>query len=230
MYPHRIRLRGPWEYEVLGGPGDDAPLSGRVILPYTPGDSDLAGLAGRVRFRRRFGYPGRIDDHERVWVILDTPVGPVRLEVNGTDLGTHAGAAEVDVTQLLAERNELAVDVIDFAPERGLWGEVALEVRCSAYLRNVKVMWAGGEVVATGEVVGTADGPLELYLVADRSPAGYAKADPAWSVQPFALRAPGINGEGEPVGRVKIELVQGAVVWYTVEMEVPEQFSVHPGA
>jgi hypothetical protein len=150
--------------------------------------------------------------------------------VNGTDLGTHAGAVEIDVTHLLGPRNELVVDVPVLAPGSGLWDESALEIRCTAYLRNVEVTRSGGGIHATGEVVGTAEGLLELYLVADRSPAGYANVDPAGGIQPFTLRAEGTNRDGEPIGRVKIELVQGAVVWYTVERAVPEKASPYPGA
>ncbi len=200
-----------------------------MILPYLPGEAELFGLAGRVRFVRRFGYPGRIDSHERVWLVVDALAGQARLAVNKTDLGTHSDSVEIDITPFLSPRNELTAEMIDFAPDKGLWNEAALEVRCSAYLRGVRVNRAHGEIHATGEVVGTAGEPLELYLVADRSPVDYARVDLACSVQPFALRAPAIHAEGQPVGRVKIELVQGAVVWYTVERDVPAPATLLPG-
>jgi hypothetical protein len=218
MYPHRIRLRGPWEYERLDTPGGGPPPSGRLVLPCAPGDT---GLAGPVRFRRRFGYPGRIDAHERVWLVFDDIVSPVRVGVNGTDLGVHAGALQIDVSHLLGSRNELTAEVAALRADSAPWAEAALEVRCTAYLRNVRVAWAGEELVASGEVVGEAPGPLELYLVADRSPAGYMKVNPAGSVLSFELRTVGRTAEGGPIGRVKLELVQGAVVWYTVELAVP---------
>ncbi len=218
MYPHRIRLRGPWEYEVLDVPGGGAPRAGRVMLPCPRWD----GPPGHVRFRRRFGYPGQIDAHERVWIVFDGLASPVRVSVNGTDLGMHFVTAEVDVTQLLGSRNELTLENTDLACGKGLWDEAALEVRCTAYLRDVQVQRVEGQIRARGEVVGTAEGPLELYLVADRSPAGYARVDPAEGVQPFELRGVGTNEEGKPVDRATIELVQGAVVWYRVERAVPE--------
>jgi hypothetical protein len=226
MYPHRIRLRGPWEYEAHDVPVGEESSAGRVIMPCDCWD----GPAGRVTFRRRFGYPGRIDSHERVWLVFDAVPTAMRVTVNGTDLGTHGGTLEVDVTHLLGGRNELVADVPELAPGSRLWDEAALEVRCTAYLRNVKVTRSGGGIHATGEVVGTAEGPLELYLVADRSPAGYARVDPAGGVQAFTLRAEGRNREGEPISQVTIELVQGAVVWYTVQRAVPEEASSHPGA
>ena len=71
MYPHRIRLRGPWDCEPLArlapGASDGAlPPPGRMTLPCRWAEGGLTDFAGRVRFRRRFGYPGRIDAHERV--------------------------------------------------------------------------------------------------------------------------------------------------------------------
>src|SRR5438128_996759 len=78
MYPHHIRLRGPWECEpliravrrpdgavqTLSGP---VPPARRVRMPCHWLTGDLADFTGRVRFRRRFGYPGQIDAHARVW-------------------------------------------------------------------------------------------------------------------------------------------------------------------
>jgi hypothetical protein len=240
MYPHRIRLRGPWEYERLdrpraekraarerselraGGanPTGDTPLSGRVVLPCAPGP--LAEMAGRLRFKRRFGYPGRIDAHERVWLIFSGVKAPVEIAVNGVALGRHSGDVEVDVSNLLQPRNEVTADVVLDGNE-GLWDEAALEIRCTAYLRGVRVAVMSGRIHARGEVVGMAEGPLELYLIADRSPAGYEQVPPAGRTHPFDLSTDALNPEGKPVAVVKIDLVQGASVWYTVELEVPGQ-------
>ena len=79
-------------------------------------------------------------------------------------------------------------------------------------------------------MVGRSDGPLELYLVADRSPADYLRLEaPGADVRPFTLAAPGRNGQGGPVARLKLDLVQGATVWYTVEAEAPAQAPHRPG-
>jgi hypothetical protein len=226
MYPHRIRLRGPWEYDALDVTKDQPSPSGRVTMPCPHWD----GPPGRVRFLRRFGYPGRIDAHEHVWLVFDGLFVPVRVSVNGNDMGKYTGAVEVDVTQLLGARNELTVEVPNLTRGTSLWDEAALEVRCTAYLRNVQVKRVRGGIHATGEVIGTSEGPLELYLVADRSPAGYAKVDSGGGVRSFDLRAETTNRDGKPVGRVTIELIQGAVVWYTMDLPVPEEASLHPGA
>jgi hypothetical protein len=216
MYPHRIRLRGPWEYKLLDRTGDNPPSSGRLVLPCAPGE---AGVAGRCRFRRRFGYPGRIDAHERVWLIVEGTSGKWVATLNGATLGDMEGSSEFDVTEKLQPRNTLELAGM-LKAGAAPWDEVALEVRCRAYLRGVRLERRDGRIHAVGEVVGSADGPLELYLIADRSPAAYAQVKGSGGVEPFDLWANAVDGEGREFERMKIDLVQGASVWYTVEMAV----------
>jgi hypothetical protein len=223
MYPHRIRLRGPWECEPTGQP------PGRLVMPCTLDEAGLAGVSGMVRFRRRFGYPGRIDAHERVWLVLEGMPGPARLLVNDIDPGAveSPGTHEFDVTALLQPRNELVID-LDVAA--GLWHEATLEVRCLAYLRGVRAAVASGVLRVTGEVVGPPVGPLELYLVADRSPEGYRTITPAPDGQRFELTAAAVTAAGAAVRVAKIELVKGASVWYTMEVDLIAQAAQGPGA
>lgn len=150
MYPHRIRLRGPWECEPLArAGGDNAPLPPplRMTIPCSWKEGGLVSFAGRVRFRRRFGYPGRLDAHERVWLTFAGVEGPAEVRLNDTPLG-KGGADRLpfafEVTALLRERNELVVDVESASEHGGICGEVALEVRCSAFLRGVRVEVGGG--------------------------------------------------------------------------------------
>jgi hypothetical protein len=223
MYPHRIRLRGPWECEVLDQAGEPAAPPARVVLPGAP------GVTGCVRFRRRFGYPGRIDAHERVWLVFEGTAAALRLAVNGTPLGSVSGHVEADVTGLLAARNEVTAET-ELSPGASPWDECLLEVRCTAYLRGLTFAREGEEIRVSGEVVGRAEGPLELYLVADRSPADYAQVAEAGEVRQFHLRCAARNSAGEPIARLKIDLVQGATVWYTVEQEVAAGANAGRGA
>jgi hypothetical protein len=226
MYPHRIRLRGPWDCEPLArlAPADsrDAlPPPCRMTLPCRWSEGGLTGFAGRVRFRRRFGYPGRIDAHERVWLTFGGAGARAEVTLNGVALGKHEGPEpfEFEVTALLRPRNELVVDLEGTAGQGGLWGEVALEVRCTAFLRGVR-LWAdrAGTLHAAGAVTGTADSPLDLYLVVDRSTAAYTTVVPAAEGQPFELVADKLSGTGAVP--VKVELVSGATVWYRVDQEI----------
>jgi len=216
MYPHRIRLRGPWECEPLArADGGPPPPPCRMTLPCRWGEAGLPGFAGRARFRRRFGYPGRIDAYERVWLTFAAVAGTMAVRLNGTDLGRHEGPGPFafEVTPLLRGRNELAVEVQAADDRGGLWGEVALEVRCTAYLRGVRV-WATAEGLhAAGEVVGTAERPLDLYVLRGRSTVAQATVEAAAGGRPFEVVARGESGcEG-----VRVELVNGATVWYVWE-------------
>jgi hypothetical protein len=200
MYPHRIRLRGPWDCEPLG----------RVTMPCR------WDHAGRVRCRRRFGYPGRIDDYERVWLTVAGAGGSMQVWLNGERLGSpdHGGGPfEFDVTRLLRPHNELVIDVE--VPEGGhLWDEVALEVRCTAFLRGVRAWVEGARLHAMGEVVGTAERPLDLYVIRGRSTAAYTTVEATPEGLSFHLVAEGVSGEASGV---RVELVNGATVWYVWE-------------
>ncbi len=221
MYPHQIRLRGPWECQHTA--------------------------EGGRRFRRRFGYPGRIDAHERVWLTFAGVVGRAVVRLNDHLLGCPppppsptrgegelflpppwwgrvgvGGDFEFEVTPLLRPRNELVMDVEGATDEGSPWGEVALEIRCTAFLRELRRFAVlRGECVelhVSGQVVGTADRPLELYVVVERSTAAYQVVMPAVEGQPFEVVVPDLAAEtwrGADAPRVQVDLVNGASIWYT---------------
>jgi hypothetical protein len=229
MYPHRIRLRGPWNCEPLvrATGTQDLPLPApfRAVLPSRWHDIGLAGFTGRVRFRRRFGYPGRIDDFERVWLTFAAATGSVAICLNDQMLGHFewlADTAEFEVTDLLRARNELVVDEESRDDYGGLW-EVALEVRCAAYLRDVCVLPQrdGNDLrlIVTGLVVGVCPNTLEVYVVAQRSTVAYSTIEATPDGQPFQLLTDPVNDrEGECL--VRVDLVNGASVWFRYETEI----------
>ena len=225
MYPHRIRLRGPWDCEPLTGAA--GPL--RMNLPCRWAEGGLGDFAGRVRFRRRFGYPGRIDDYERVWLTCDALEGSAAVALNGHFLTETRGPAgfEFEVTALLQPRNELVVEM-EGPATGGLWGEVALEVRRTAFLRGLRVSAEGDRLLVRGEVVGSAERPLELYAVLDRSTAAYSLAEAAPEGRAFTLASEELPPERRGPGPhpVRIDLVDGATVWYAAEQWV--EFSTPP--
>ncbi len=217
MYPHRIRLRGPWKYEPLAPPGP----AGQMTMPCRWGGGGLPGYAGRVRFLRRFGYPGTLDDYERVWLTFAGVEGTADVGLNGRPLGRHEGGDEpfeFEVTELMLARNELSVEVEAPSDAGGLWGETALEVRRTAFLRGVRV-WDSSEagvvrLHVAGEVAGVASRPLELYVVLDRSTVVYSKVDAGRTFEAVsdALEVPAAGPH-----LVRVELVDGATAWYTIE-------------
>ncbi len=143
MYPHRIRLRGPWECEplarfVIGADGQketmttNLPAPCRMTMPGRWSERGLKDFSGRVRFRRHFGYPGRIDENERIWLTFAGIEGTTEVWLNGQFLGRHEQTMqpfESEVTELLDDRNELRVEVEGEATSGGLYGEVAMEIR-----------------------------------------------------------------------------------------------------
>jgi hypothetical protein len=202
-----------------------------MTMPCRWSEGGLVGFTGRVRFRRSFGYPGRIDSHERVWLTFAAVGGEGEVQLNNHPLGHIAAAAEFEVTSLLRARNELVVEVEGTSEEGGLPDEVALEVRCTAFLRALRrfaILTAKSvELRVSGQVVGVADRPLELYLLLDRSVVGYQLVAAKPEGQPFEFLVPDLPAEKwrGPDGRfegqpVQVDLVNGAVVWYTNTAEV----------
>src|SRR5262249_4342969 len=79
MYPHRIRLRSPWQVEPLAENVHDGyggtEVRKRNLPPvrafHSPGLWKACGLpefAGIVRYRRHFGLPRKLDENETVWI------------------------------------------------------------------------------------------------------------------------------------------------------------------
>jgi hypothetical protein len=246
MYPHRIRLRGPWDCEPLawtaGAKELVLPSPRRMTIPCRWAAGGLPGFSGQVRFRRRFGYPGQIDPHERVWLTCAGLADAAEVSLNDTLLGRPAGEGASfahDITSLLRPRNELVMDVSGQAERGGIWGEVQLEVRCTAWLQGITarvVLKEGGaELLVSGLVMGTADRPLEVYAVLNRRPAAYGTVAPAPAGQPFELCSGPLPPEcwrseetrGETLSVVQIDLVNGAEVWYTWEETLP--LAIPPG-
>lgn len=220
MYPHCIRLRGPWECEPLERIPATEPLPEprRIVMPCRWRDSSLGEFAGRVRLRRRFGLPRTIDAHERLWITCAGVRDRAEFWLNGHHLGRHDRADEpcaFEVTTLLQARNELVAEVESASGEGGLWGETTLLIRCTAYLEGVRVRWGDDRLQISGIVRGTAERPLDLYVRAAESTVLYLSVQAG---QPFA------GSSTEPVEdncqEVQLQLVDGGVVWDEVMVAV----------
>jgi hypothetical protein len=73
-----------------------------------------------------------------------------------------------------------------------------------------------------GEVAGTTDGPLELYVLVDRSTAAYLQVVPGSFQLTEEVPRAAWQGDGLPPGvaAVQVDLVSGAAVWYTFRQEL----------
>ena len=211
MYPHRIRLRGPWECEPIDG---SAPAR-RVTMPCRLADAGLAGR-GSVRLVRKFGYPGRIDDGEHVWLTCAGSTGCTSVHINEASLAA-AGAFAFEVTSLLTPRNRLEVVIDGKVEDAGLWGEVALEIRRDAYLADVQLHPTARGPLLTGLVVGVAPQPLELYTMVDGQHVDYRTIAPTPAGQPFGIE---LAGDASRRQMVRVELVHISAIWYIVEMSI----------
>jgi hypothetical protein len=211
-----------------------------MTLPCRWRQGGLGAFAGRVRFRRRFGFPGRLDAFERVWLTGAGVSDRAEVRLNGRLLGSAAGAFAFEVTPLLQVRNELLVEVEGSADRGGLWGEVALEVRCSAFLEGIEcrpeVQGATARLHVRGRVTGTAERPLELYLLLDGATVAYATAEAAPEGRPFHLTSEALEAGRWPPQLVRVDLVNGASLWYQWEQlfdstrpEVPGATASPPG-
>ncbi|MCS6851071.1 MAG: hypothetical protein NZ700_07870 [Gemmataceae bacterium] len=226
-YPHRIRLRGPWECIPLarwaaeaGGPAalvsDRLPPPRRMNLPCRWGDGGLADFAGKVLFRRHFGCPSRLDSHERVWLTFAGVEGDATVMLNDQPLGEAAqgpAGLEWNITDRLRPRNLLAVEVVSATPNGGLWGEVALEIRQTAFLRQVRVWQEEGKWHAAGEIAGVSERPLELYVLLDGITALYTTSSAG---DTFHFVIPGSESLDRQPREVGVDLIDGAHVWYRV--------------
>lgn len=232
MYPHRIRLRGPWECEPLaGGAQGSVPAARTVTMPCNWRDAGLAGFHGRALFRRHFGAPRQLDAGERVWLTFEGLSDHAEVWFNEELLGQHRGngPVEFEVTKRLDERNELVVEVENGRDEGGLWGEVAVEIRCDAFLRDINFRTTLAEknaiLHAEGLVVGQSERPLEVRLFMDSNQVAEEEVSASAAGTPFHMEVGGLRVHRARPGveqtsqfyRVRLDLRQGVAVWYVHE-------------
>lgn len=243
MYPHRIRLRGPWDCEPLshrgGTTAEKLPGVTKMPIPGRWNEAGLGDFRGLVRLIRGFGSPRRLDAHERVWLTFGGVERTADVSLNGQPLGRHEGddPFEFDITPLLRERNTLVVEVESDTGAGGIWGDVALEVRCQAFLRGVRVWYVdAGRAVdlhAAGSVVGTSDRPLELSLTINARSVARERVEATLGGRPFHLaaervavvRSPSDTLETSRLYKVRVDLVSGTMIWYGFQevMAFPEE-------
>ena len=242
-YPHAIRLRGPWEFDVLENAAARAepptPISGRATLPCDWLDALGAEFRGKVRYRRRFNRPSGLDPHERVWLIVEGVDACGAVALNDRELGRVRGyalPASFDVTELIAPNNELLVDVelppevpggaIPLRPGReslagGPIGEVRLEIRAGAFIDRL-ALWttlddAAVVLHASGEIGGNAAGPLAVVVNGAERELLYGEVEPG---RPFHLFDSVEDLQSDVPLQLQIKLLAGGVALWQCERAI----------
>ena len=107
---HRIRLRGPWQFEWIECPSPASPRSGTLDFPMTR-DQAFGTAAGTVRLTRAFGRPADPDPSEAVRLEATSAYSGIAI-FNGDRLGEFTpGTVRFDVTGRLAFRNRLDLEL-----------------------------------------------------------------------------------------------------------------------
>jgi hypothetical protein len=229
MYPHRIRLRGPWEIEAPDGSARSVKFPIRwsdcvderrgLSPPETHGDrlfpvgiNATARQDGPTIARRSFGSPSRIDAHERVWLVGEGLAGAIAISLNDRRLGDFDSATfGVDVTRLLGARNRLELRLGPATREVVEPIDVALEVRASAWLEGLRLRRDDGTWLE-GLVVGESAEPLEIHVVADRHGCGDETTTASLAGTPFQLRL------DREVDAVRVELIHVSSIWWAEDV------------
>ena len=125
---HSIRLRGPWEFSIRG-----SGASGRIDFPCTWQELvDAAGsTSGAIVLTRRFNKPTGLESRDLVWLSFRSPAASLTAALNGTPLalkGQPDGSWQAEITTLLADRNELPVELAPPSPPLPAVADASLEV------------------------------------------------------------------------------------------------------
>jgi beta-galactosidase/beta-glucuronidase len=144
--PHRIRLHGPWDYEVVHvspASSDVAPgQRGRFRLPDHWADALGGDFEGTVRLTRRFNCPTGLGERLSVWLVVEGVDNHADAWLNEHSLGHILGHAEpteleitaieiaaFDITERLRDQNLLTLEVTRSTPTGPLVAGVRLEIR-----------------------------------------------------------------------------------------------------
>jgi len=151
---------------------------------------------------------------------LDNGAAAVQVSLNGHLIGPRPAHAhiEYEVTHLIQRRNELILEIESADAAGDTLGDIALEIRCTVFLRDVRFRTEEDQFLrTTGEVVGCTDRSLELYVLVDHRTVSYTTIVPAPNGTPFELRSDAVVPRDAE--EMCVELVNGASVWHRVDAE-----------
>ncbi len=140
---HTIRLRGPWQYEVLSrSDGAKAPsAAGKQKMPADWSETLGGDFYGTVRYRRTFHSPTGLEEGQPVWLVVEGVRSRGHVTLNSQTLAhtCHRSAVadaqaggRFSIEHLLSRNNELIIDVEHLPGDEGtggLTGTVRLEIQ-----------------------------------------------------------------------------------------------------
>ena len=120
---HTIRLRRPWEKQLVG-----SDIVSRVDVPESISDSPVT--ESTFVYRRRFNQPTGLDDAAKVHLRISGWSGQIdSVTLNGSSLRIAGDSIEVEVKSLLRAQNQIDIQLTDTAKaSAALSGEVTLAI------------------------------------------------------------------------------------------------------
>jgi len=130
MSPHRIRLRGPWQFRVLSDSLE--PISkGRIQLPadWTQVISELSDSTHCVEFERNFHRPTGLTETSLVFLVLEGIPFESQVRLNGRSIpgSNPTDVYRADITPLLEAHNLLAIR-LELDRKNHCHGHASLEI------------------------------------------------------------------------------------------------------
>ncbi len=129
---HSIRLRGPWQVQVLE---TNLPTMsgnrGTMNCPTSWFEAGWLGFCGKVRYIRNFGAPTGLGPEDQLWLVIEPCSGNLLLQLNGSALAPLKKDEKTcyDISKIIKNRNQLIIDLTGDNNHCGLTGEVRLEIR-----------------------------------------------------------------------------------------------------
>jgi hypothetical protein len=189
-------------------------------MPCSLADAGLTGFSGSILLSRHFGMPRSHSPQEHYWLVFEPRGASMEVALNGRLLQRFKGCApcSVEVTGSLQERNLLELTLQARTDQDGLTGETALEIRCPAYLQNIRIERDSAcRLRATVEIAGEVSEGLELYLVAERRTVAYQRVERAG---PQTLQLESSEVIALATTQATLSLVHGAEVWFEMQSTV----------
>jgi hypothetical protein len=132
---------------------------------------------------------------------------------------------EAEITPLLRERNELTIELTRGDPDQRVWEDVALEIRCRAFLRETFAIahrlddeWI---IQVFLNVVRERPGDsLEIYALINGTNQDYRQLQTDDLVVGVEFKLPWREKPDDGEVTVRVELVNVSTIWHTAECVV----------